>query len=81
MLAEKAKFLKDIILGESVLKEITPVFAFELYTQKVDLLCEVLLDLAFSNDLAIAKRQVIGLKTQVYLYEADTDRVKEEALK
>ena len=27
---EKAKFLKEIILGESVVKEITPTFAFEL---------------------------------------------------
>ena len=75
---EKAKFLKEIILGESVVKEITPAFAFELLSHmKGGPSIEVLLDLALGNDAAIAKQAADVLKTQVYLYEADTDRLKE----
>ncbi|MDW8852690.1 bifunctional aconitate hydratase 2/2-methylisocitrate dehydratase [Flavobacterium sp. MMLR14_040] len=74
----KAKFLKEIILGESVVKEITPAFAFELLSHmKGGPSIEVLLDLALGNDAAIAKEAANVLKTQVYLYEADTDRLKE----
>ncbi|MDX6183061.1 bifunctional aconitate hydratase 2/2-methylisocitrate dehydratase [Flavobacterium sp. Fl-77] len=75
---EKAKFLKQIILGESVVKEITPAFAFELLSHmKGGPSIEVLLDLALANDIAIAKEAAKVLKTQVYLYDADTDRLKE----
>ncbi|WP_428232046.1 bifunctional aconitate hydratase 2/2-methylisocitrate dehydratase [Flavobacterium sp.] len=75
---EKAKFLKEIILGESVVKEITPAFAFELLSHmKGGPSIEVLLDLALGDDAAIAKEAANVLKTQVYLYEADTDRLKE----
>jgi aconitate hydratase 2/2-methylisocitrate dehydratase len=71
---EKAKFLKEIILGESVVKEITPAFAFELLSHmKGGPSIEVLLDLALGNDVAIAKEAAKVLKTQVYLYEADTN--------
>jgi len=74
---EKAKFLKEIILGESVIKEITPAFAFELLSHmKGGPSIEVLLDLALGNDEAIAKQAAEVLKTQVFLYEADTDRLK-----
>jgi aconitate hydratase 2/2-methylisocitrate dehydratase len=74
----KAKFLKEIILGESVVKEITSAFAFELLSHmKGGPSIEVLLDLALGNDAAIAKEAANVLKTQVYLYEADTDRLKE----
>jgi aconitate hydratase 2/2-methylisocitrate dehydratase len=74
----KAKFLKEIILGESVVKEITAAFAFELLSHmKGGPSIEVLLDLALGNDAAIAKEAANVLKTQVYLYEADTDRLKE----
>src|SRR5688572_2941672 len=74
----KAKFLKEIILGESVVKEIAPAFAFELLSHmKGGPSIEVLLDLALGNDPAIAKEAANVLKTQVYLYEADTDRLKE----
>jgi aconitate hydratase 2/2-methylisocitrate dehydratase len=74
----KAKFLKEIILGESLVKEITPAFAFELLSHmKGGPSIEVLLDLALGNDVAIAKEAANVLKTQVYLYEADTDRLKE----
>ncbi|ESU23486.1 aconitate hydratase 2/2-methylisocitrate dehydratase [Flavobacterium enshiense DK69] len=74
---EKAKFLKEIILGESVVKEITPAFAFELLSHmKGGPSIEVLLDLALGNDASIAKEAANVLKTQVYLYDADTDRLK-----
>ena len=72
----KAKFLKEIILGESVVAEITPEFALELLSHmKGGPSIEVLLDLALGNDVAIAKGAANVLKTQVYLYDADTDRL------
>ncbi|OXA77060.1 aconitase [Flavobacterium aquidurense] len=74
----KAKFLKEIILGQFEVKEITPAFAFELLSHmKGGPSIEVLLDLALGNNTAIAKQAADVLKTQVYLYEADTDRLKE----
>ncbi|SMC34592.1 bifunctional aconitate hydratase 2/2-methylisocitrate dehydratase [Moheibacter sediminis] len=74
----KARFLKEIILGESVLEEITPVFAFELLSHmKGGPSIEVLLDLALGEDIVIAKQAAEVLKTQVFLYDADTDRLKE----
>ncbi|MDR3026687.1 bifunctional aconitate hydratase 2/2-methylisocitrate dehydratase [Chryseobacterium sp.] len=74
----KAKFLKEIILGESVVEEISPAFAFELLSHmKGGPSIEVLLDLALGNDAAIAKEAAAVLKTQVFLYEADTNRLKE----
>ncbi|MCD9618977.1 bifunctional aconitate hydratase 2/2-methylisocitrate dehydratase [Chryseobacterium gleum] len=74
----KAKFLKEIILGESVVEEISPAFAFELLSHmKGGPSIEVLLDLALGNDPAIAKAAADVLKTQVFLYEADTNRLKE----
>ncbi|HUH73298.1 MAG TPA: bifunctional aconitate hydratase 2/2-methylisocitrate dehydratase [Chitinophagales bacterium] len=73
----KAKFLKEIILGESVVAEITPAFAFEqLSHMKGGPSVEVLLDLALGNDVAIAQQAAEVLKTQVFLYEADTDRLE-----
>ncbi|MEL1241761.1 bifunctional aconitate hydratase 2/2-methylisocitrate dehydratase [Flavobacterium flavipallidum] len=73
----KAKFLKEIILGESVVAEITPDFAFELLSHmKGGPSIEVLLDLALGNDATIAQKAADVLKTQVFLYEADTDRLK-----
>jgi aconitate hydratase 2/2-methylisocitrate dehydratase len=72
----KAKFLKEIVLGQSVVAEITPAFALELLSHmKGGSSIEVLLDLALGNDVAIAKEAAAVLKTQVYLYEADTDRL------
>lgn len=74
----KAKFLKEIILGESVVEEITPSFAFELLSHmKGGPSIEVLLDLALGNDTAIAKEAAKVLKTQVFLYDADTNRIAE----
>lgn len=77
----KAKFLKEIILGEVVVSEITPAFAFELLSHmKGGPSIEVLLDLALGNDVAIAEQAAKVLKTQVFLYDADTDRLKEAFL-
>ncbi|CAI8924348.1 bifunctional aconitate hydratase 2/2-methylisocitrate dehydratase [Chryseobacterium sp. IT-36CA2] len=74
----KAKFLKEIILGEFVVEEISPAYAFELLSHmKGGPSIEVLLDLALGNDPAIAKAAAEVLKTQVFLYEADTNRLKE----
>lgn len=74
----KAKFLKEIILGESVVAEITPAFAFELLSHmKGGPSIEVLLDLALGADIGIAKAAAEVLKTQVFLYDADTDRLRE----
>jgi aconitate hydratase 2/2-methylisocitrate dehydratase len=73
----KAKFLKEIILGESVLKEITPAFAYEqLSHMKGGPSVEVLLDLALGNDEANAIEAAKVLKTQVFLYEADTEKLE-----
>jgi aconitate hydratase 2/2-methylisocitrate dehydratase len=75
---KKAYFLKDIILGKEVVNEITVAFAFELLSHmKGGTSIEVLLDLALGNDLAIAQQASDVLKTQVYLYDADTARLKE----
>jgi aconitate hydratase 2/2-methylisocitrate dehydratase len=75
---EKAKFLKEIILGDAVVEEISPSFAFELLSHmKGGPSVEVLLDLALGEDAAIARQSADVLKTQVYLYAADTDRLGE----
>lgn len=72
----KAKFLKEIILGETTVAEITSSFAFELLSHmKGGPSIEVLLDLALGNDEAIAKQAADVLKTQVFLYDADTARL------
>ena len=73
----KAKFLKEIVLGESVVEEITPTFAFELLSHmKGGPSVDVLLDLALSNNAKVAKPAAEVLKTQVFLYEADTARLE-----
>lgn len=73
----KAKFLKEIILGESNVAEITPEFAFEqLSHMKGGPSIDVLLDLALGNDATIAAEASKVLKTQVFLYEADTERLE-----
>ncbi|MFN6083327.1 MAG: bifunctional aconitate hydratase 2/2-methylisocitrate dehydratase, partial [Fluviicola sp.] len=73
----KAKFLKEIILGQENVTEITPTFALELLSHmKGGPSIEVLLDLALGNDATIAIQAAEVLKTQVYLYDADADRLK-----
>ncbi len=74
----KAKFLKEIILGTATVAEITPDFAFELLSHmKGGPSVEVLLDLALGDNAATATQAADVLKTQVFLYEADTDRLDE----
>ncbi|SIT95856.1 aconitase [Epilithonimonas bovis DSM 19482] len=74
----KAQFLKEIILGIATVEEITPAYAFELLSHmKGGPSIKVLLDLALDNeDQTIAKEAAKVLKTQVFLYDADTDRLK-----
>ena len=74
----KADFLKEIVLGEAVAEEISVKFAFELLSHmKGGPSVKVLFDLALGDDTAIAEQAAAVLKTQVFLYEADTDRLKD----
>jgi len=74
----KAQFLKEIITGETVVAEITPDFAFELLSHmKGGPSIKVLLDIALADNGDKAKKAADVLKTQVFLYDADTDRLKE----
>ena len=73
----KAAFLKEIILGESVVEEISPAFAFELLSHmKGGPSVGVLLDLALGDDVSKARAAADVLKTQVFLYDADTSRLE-----
>jgi len=73
----KAQFLKEIILGQASVEEISTTFAFELLSHmKGGPSVSVLLDLALSDDETIAKPAAEVLKTQVFLYEADTQRLE-----
>ena len=74
----KSKFLKDIILRNYSLEEISPTFAFELLSHmKGGPSIEVLIDLALGSDLLNAKEAANVLKNQVFLYEADMERLEE----
>ena len=74
----KAEFLKEVILGNMPVEEISTAFAFELLSHmKGGPSVRVLLDLALGDDASIASDAADVLKTQVFLYEADTDRLKE----
>jgi aconitate hydratase 2/2-methylisocitrate dehydratase len=74
---EKANFLEEIILGDSVAEEISPSFAFELLSHmKGGPSVEVLLNLALSDDTSVSQEAAKVLKTQVFLYEADTERLE-----
>ena len=74
----KSKFLKDIILRNYSLEEISPTFAFELLLHmKGGPSIEVLIDLALGSDLLNAKEAANVLKNQVFLYEADMERLEE----
>ena len=73
----KAEFLKEIILGTCIVEEISSEFAFELLSHmKGGPSIKVLLDLALGDDPSIARLSGEILKSQVFLYEADTDRLK-----
>ena len=74
---QKAVFLEEIILGALEVEEITQSFAFELLSHmKGGPSIRVLLNLAFGADPSIAKEASKVLKTQVFLYEADTERLE-----
>jgi aconitate hydratase 2 / 2-methylisocitrate dehydratase len=74
----KAEFLKEIILGESLVKEITPAFAFEqLAHMKGGPSIAVLIDLALGSDESIARQATDVLKTQVFLYDADLKQLED----
>ena len=71
----KAAFLKDIVLGKETVAEITAEFALEqLSHMKGGPSVEALLDIALSDDTN-AKAAGEVLKSQVFLYEADTSRL------
>jgi len=73
----KAKFLKEIILGSAVVKEISASFALELLSHmKGGPSVEVLLDLALSDDASVARSAADVLKTQFFLYDADMARLE-----
>tara|TARA_B100001287_G_scaffold84133_1_gene70255 strand:- start:13570 stop:16350 length:2781 start_codon:yes stop_codon:yes gene_type:complete len=74
----KAKFLKEIILQKHQIEEIGTEFAFELLSHmKGGPSIEYLIDLALGENEIFAKQAAKVLKTQVFLYEADTERLKE----
>lgn len=74
----KAAFLKQIILGEVLVPEITPSFALELLSHmKGGPSIKVLLDVALGNDAAIDAKAGEVLKTQVFLYDADMFRLRD----
>ena len=73
----KARFLKEIVLGECTIEEISPKFALELLSHmKGGPSVEVLLDVALDHQGSIAAEASEVLKRQVFLYEADTERLK-----
>ena len=75
---EKANFLEEIILEKVSVEEIPPKFAFELLSHmKGGPSVKVLLNLALGDQISIAKAAAEVLKTQVFLYEADMEKLKD----
>jgi len=75
----KAKFLKEIILNQFNISEISPSFAFEMLAHmKGGPSIEVLIDLVLDKDLKNSKKAAEILKNQVFLYEADMKRLEVE---
>ena len=73
----KAQFLKEVILEKITLEEISSDFALELLSHmKGGPSVEVLLDLILDAEESIAQKAGEILKTQVFLYEADTGRLR-----
>ena len=73
----KSKFLNEIILGNHKIDTISVDFAFELLSHmKGGPSIEVLLDLALEKELTLAKKALDVLKTQVFLYEIDMERIE-----
>ena len=75
---EKAMFLKEIISNKISIDEISIDFAFELLSHmKGGPSIKVLLDFALGEDIVLATKASDVLKTQVFLYDADTSRIEE----
>ena len=75
---EKAIFLKEIISNKISIDEISIDFAFELLSHmKGGPSVKVLLDFALGEDIVLATKALDVLKTQVFLYDADTSRIEE----
>ena len=75
---EKAIFLKEIISNKISIDEISIDFAFELLSHmKGGPSVKVLLDFALGEDVVLATKASDVLKTQVFLYDADTSRIEE----
>lgn len=74
----KAAFLKNIVLESTTVPEISPAFALEqLSHMKGGPSTKALIDLALGEDPQVASEAANVLKTQVFLYEADMDRLRE----
>eukprot|EP01035_Chromulina_nebulosa_P036772 gene36772-biopygen24204 len=74
----KADFLKKVVLGESIVPEITPAFALELLSHmKGGPSIRVLLDVALGDNAGIAGPAGEVLKTQFFLYDADMFRLRD----
>jgi aconitate hydratase 2/2-methylisocitrate dehydratase len=74
----KAAFLKEIILGEAIVPEITPTFALELLSHmKGGPSIGVLLDVTLGSNTGLAKQAGEVLKTQFFLYDADMFRLRD----
>ncbi|MEM9365336.1 MAG: bifunctional aconitate hydratase 2/2-methylisocitrate dehydratase [Planctomycetota bacterium] len=72
----KAAFLKKIVIGEAIVDEIAPDSALEqLSHMKGGPSIAALLDLALGDVADIAKKSAEVLKSQVFLYEADMERL------
>ena len=74
----KARFLKKIILGDLTVPEIDETYAFEqLSHMKGGPSVKILIDLLLGENKRIAKKAADVLKTQVFLYENDMERLEE----
>ena len=72
----KALFLKEIITGEVIIEEITVSFALELLSHmKGGPSVDILLDLTLGENKLIAKESAEVLKSQIFLYKHDLDRL------
>ena len=72
----KANFLKEIILENEIVDEISIDFAFELLSHmKGGQSIKVLLDIALGENIKNANKAAEVLKTQVFLYDADYKRL------
>ncbi len=73
----KAEFLKNIICKQTYVEDISEDFALRLLSHmKGGPSIRVLLDLALGDDASISRKAISVLKTQVFLYEEDTNRLK-----